>query len=244
MPAYRSSAEAEIRDAVVARLRMIRPKARIMHEVNCSLWGPNRIDVLAVSPAEIISVEIKSERDKLDRLPAQIASMLTMSHHVIAALHEKFLVEGKKPTNKWAAHYERDGVFWRKELPPEAAKATPWVYPERRRAIMGVHQGFDDLASWRQPDQAIQKPNIGSVDMLRADEMRTFCKIMGVPAGRRATLANTIPLIKWACTGEQITKGVCAVLRARECPEADPPIPINYRAPVRAETVLENSHAD
>ena len=35
MPAYRSSAEAEVRDAVVARLREIRPDARIMHEINC-----------------------------------------------------------------------------------------------------------------------------------------------------------------------------------------------------------------
>ena len=65
MPAYRSEAEADVRDAVVARLRTIRPDARIMHEVNCSLFGPNRIDVIAVSPQEIISVEVKSAKDKL-----------------------------------------------------------------------------------------------------------------------------------------------------------------------------------
>lgn len=242
MPAYRSSAEAKIRDAVVDRLRTIRPKARIMHEVNCSLWGPNRIDVLAVSPAEIIAVEVKSEKDKLDRLPAQIASMSTMSHHVIAALHEKHLVECSEPTNKWAAHYERDGELWRKEMPQEAKGAIPWVYPERRRTMMDVHQGFDDLANWRQPDQAIQRPNVGSVDMLRVSEMRTFCEIMGVAAGKRATLKNTIPLIKWLCTGEQITKGVCAILRARDCPEADPPIPICDAVLPHAKQILEAVH--
>lgn len=241
MPAYRSSAEAEIRDAVVERLREIRPKARIMHEVNCSLWGPNRIDVLAVSPAEIISVEVKSERDKLDRLPAQIASMLTMSHHVIVALHEKHLVEREEPTNKWAAHYERDGIYRIKEIPQEASGAIPWVYPERWRAMMNVHQGFDRLANWRHPDQVTQRANIDSIDMLRVGEMRVFCEIMGIPAGKRATLTSILPLIKWTCTGEQITKGVCAVLRARECPEADAPLPIQIQ---RQEKFMESSYND
>lgn len=104
MPAYRSDAEAEVRDAVVSRLRAIRPVARITHEVNCAVWGPNRIDVVAVSLSEIISIEVKSARDKLTRLPAQSESMRGMSHHVIAALHEKFLVE--RETNKLAAHSE------------------------------------------------------------------------------------------------------------------------------------------
>ncbi|WP_278118673.1 hypothetical protein [Mesorhizobium sp. WSM4887] len=74
MPAYRSSAEAEIRDAAVARLRQRRPNARIIHEINVSSNGPNRIDVLAVDRAEIIACEVKSAKDKLDRLPAQLTS--------------------------------------------------------------------------------------------------------------------------------------------------------------------------
>ncbi len=107
MPAYRSSAEAEIRDAVVARIRKQRPGARIIHEINVSTYGPNRIDVLAVDRAEIIAVEIKSAKDKLDRLPAQIAAMRGAAHRVVAAIHEKFLVE--QVTNEFAAHEERDG---------------------------------------------------------------------------------------------------------------------------------------
>lgn len=72
MPAYRSEAEREVREAVVARLRLIRPDARIINEINASAFG-NRIDVMAVSRTEIISVEIKSKKDKLSRLPKQIA---------------------------------------------------------------------------------------------------------------------------------------------------------------------------
>jgi hypothetical protein len=74
MPAYRSSDEGEIREAVVAHLLTLRPSARIIHELNCSTYGPNRIDVRAVTPAEILAVEINSQKDKLDRLPAQIAA--------------------------------------------------------------------------------------------------------------------------------------------------------------------------
>ncbi|WP_292173967.1 hypothetical protein [Mesorhizobium sp.] len=85
MPAYRSSAEADIRDAAVAKIRQRRPNARIIHEINVSSHGPNRIDVLAVDRAEIIACEVKSAKDKLDRLPAQVASMFGAAHHVIAA---------------------------------------------------------------------------------------------------------------------------------------------------------------
>ena len=223
MPAYRSPAEAEVRDAVVARLRQHRPQARIMHEVNCSLFGPNRIDVIAVSPAEIISVEVKSRKDKLDRLPAQIASMRGMSHHVIAALHEKFLVERPEPTNRFAAHYERDGEFWMRCEPPEAKGAIPWIYPETRRAMMDVVSGGNDfLAVWRKPQPAIQAALPGAIDMLWAEEMRDFCALVGIEARKSDSRARLLPLIRWRCTGEQITKGVCQILRARRCIEADP----------------------
>lgn len=78
---------------LVERLRRIRPEARIIHEIQSACQGPNRIDLIAVSRSEIIAVEIKSERDKLDRLPAQVGAMLGCAHHVIAALHERFLAE-------------------------------------------------------------------------------------------------------------------------------------------------------
>lgn len=114
MPAYRSEAEGEIRQAVVARLREIRPDARIMHEVNASSFG-NRIDVLAVDRAEIIAVEIKSERDKLDRLSDQVAAMKGCAHHVIAAVHEKFGLAAVRDATKWRAEhwfYPSEIKYW------------------------------------------------------------------------------------------------------------------------------------
>lgn len=231
MPAYRSSAEGEIRTAVVDRLRIIRPNARIMHEVNCACFGPNRIDVIAVDTAEIIAVEIKSEKDKLTRLAAQIASMRTMSHHVIAALHEKFLVEWERPTNESSAHYERDGQFWMRDVPREARDAIPWVFPERRRTMQAdVHPSHDRLAVWKRPDDKFQSANLGCLDMLWAEEMRLFCQMNGLHVTARSSRGSMLPLIRWNCTGGQITKGVCAILRARKCPEADAPIELKVAA--------------
>lgn len=224
MPAYRSPAEGEIRDAVVARLREIRPQARIIHEIACAVYGPNRIDLIAVSPAEIIAVEVKSAKDKLDRLPAQVASMLRMSHHTIAAIHEKFLVEQK--TNEWSAHYERDGVLYVRREPDQCQGAVTWVFPERWRAIKPkVSGGYDSTASWRQPRLALQEalPS-GALNMLWADELRDLCHGLHISVGKRTPRDECLRALRWHATGQEITKAICRTLRQRPCTEADDPI--------------------
>jgi len=227
MPAYRSSAEAEVREAVVERLRLIRPEARIIHEINVSTYGPTRVDVLAVSPAEIIAVEVKSAKDKLDRLPSQIANMLGCAHHVVAALHEKFLVEVE--TNKHAAHYERDGRFYLRNLPENTGIRHPvraWVFPEKRRAMKSVAEGgFDRLAYWDQPEFTYEAPLPASaLDMLWRDELSNLCGRLGVSSGRRSNMLDLARALRWHCSGRELTKGICSALRARRCVEADPEI--------------------
>ena len=220
MPAYRSEAEGEIREAVVAYLREHRPSARIMHEVNASSFG-NRIDVLAVSEAEIIAVEIKSAKDKLDRLPDQLAAMRRCSHHVIAALHEKFLVPRKCGAH--AAHFEKDGEFFLGEVPQPVGIREGWVYPIRPRCLKP--NWFDDLQRWHLPSPAIQQPlPSGALDMLWANELRAMASRFGVSATRRATMAHLTAALRWQLSGRDLTRGICAALRARPCVEADPAI--------------------
>lgn len=193
MPAYRSSAEAEVRDAVVARLRAIRPEARIMHEVNASSFG-NRIDVLAVSRAEIIAVEIKSERDKLDRLPDQVKAMKGCAHHVVAAVHEKFGLAAVKEATGWRAHH--------------------WFYPA-------------EIEFWTEPRTAITLPlPSGAIDMLWREELLAMCGQFGVCVPKRPTMGQMIPALRWQLTGRDLTLGICAALRARNCIEADEAIPL------------------
>jgi len=82
-----SQAERDMRDLVVRRLRELRPEARIIHEVNCGGSGSPRIDVVAVSPEELIGVEIKSERDSLDRLEHQVGHFRER-FHLVLCLHD------------------------------------------------------------------------------------------------------------------------------------------------------------
>ena len=219
MPAYRSEAEAEVRTAVVDRLRKLRPDARIMHEVNASSYG-NRIDVLAVCPAEIIAVEIKSAKDKLDRLPDQLEAMRGCAHAAIAALHEKFLVETK--TNKFAGTIERDGAFFYMARPDVAPWGGTWIFPERRRAPEKWH---DELFPWTEPDPAVQQPlPARAIDMLWRDELLTMCGRFGVSVPRRAGMLVMVNALRWQLSGRDLTRGICAALRERACIEADPPI--------------------
>ncbi|MBN7760302.1 NERD domain-containing protein [Nitratireductor aquibiodomus] len=209
MPAYRSAAEAEIREAVVSKIRMERPGYRIIHEINARDFG-NRIDVLAVGPAEIIAVEIKSEKDKLDRLPAQIAAMRGAAHHTIAAIHEKFLVPAP-----WAKGYKAV------QAPKEAKGATIWAYPEAG-AEAGRTYG---CAAWDFPRQAVTAMlPADAIHMLWRAELHELCNRLHVSLGKRPNMAQMVNALRWNCTGSELTKGICTMLRARKCIEADPEI--------------------
>lgn len=232
MPAYRSPAEGEIREAVVAHLRARRPSARIIHEINAvnmTAGRTTRIDVLAVGPDDMVAVEIKSERDKLDRLPAQMEAMQRVAHYAIAALHEKFLVE--RPTNEFAAHYERDGVHYQMALPSDPValhRAITWVYPRQARAL---RPDYDYLARW----DLSAAPGMttlpeAALDMLWREELADLCGRLKIATGRRSTRSDMMRDLRWQCSGKEITRGICTALRARECVEADPPIRETGRA--------------
>lgn len=213
MPAYRSSAEADIRDPVVARLRVLVPGCRIIHEIN--FWsGPhtvNRIDVLAVSQTRIVAVEIKSERDKIDRLPDQIAAMRQCSHHVIAALHEKFLTRGETAI----------GPLW--SAPKECRGAKLWPWPEAER------KGLSEWGKWNliEPrEKTFLTPPSAALDLLWRDELREIVARRGLT--RRGTsgmnMAQLSDAIRWNMTGQDVTRDLCRALRFRKCTEADPAI--------------------
>lgn len=223
MPAYRSSAEAEIRDAVVARIRECRPNARIIHEINVSTYGPNRIDLIAVERSEIIACEIKSAKDKLDRLDAQVSAMKGVAHYVVAAIHEKFLKESK--THEQAAHYQRDGEFYLKTYPDNWHHGIEtWVFPKVRRCL-DESWNYDRLDKWDlkpyRPDAPLPA---AAIDMLWRDELYELCGILRVPAARKSTMPEMVSALRWHCNGKELTRGVCGMLRARRCVEADPEI--------------------
>ena len=211
MPAYRSEAEAEIRDPVVCRLRELMPSARIIHEIQCATWGPNRIDVLAVTDRKIVAVEIKSSKDKLDRLPKQISSMNSCAHHVIAALHSKFFRIIETPNaGTWIDH------------PKEAGASQVWGFDLPEANGVEQYRRHELSSRWDKPSSC---PPDGAIDMLWRKELREIAARRKLhSATSRLTIPELIDVIKWNMNWSEITAEVCAALRRRECPEADAPV--------------------
>lgn len=209
MPAARSNAETEIREAVVARLRHFRPGSRIIHEINI-FERRNRVDVMAVDRTEIITVEIKSEKDKLDRLTDQLAAMRRCSHISIAALHRRFMPEVTDLSTP-----RLDGV-------PHDVET--WWYPSAADMAEAHHPAFN----WTEPDL---RRSLGrclpemALSMLWRAELLQLCADAGVSTDRSADMECLKRAIRWQATGSDITKGICRALRRRDpCAEADPPI--------------------
>lgn len=223
MPAYRSSDEADIRNDVVLNIRCHWPSARIIHEINVSGQGSNRIDVLAVAPESIIAVEIKSKKDKLDRLPEQMRAMRRVAHFPIAAIHEKFLVEQK--TNRYNAwRTGADGEHYCGALPEclRPISGATWVWPLRRRAMGTNHDSFEN---WRLgPVPWARALPDGALGMLWADELRILCAELRIGVSRTTVMSECIRLLRWNATGAEITRGICRALRRRKCVEADAPM--------------------
>lgn len=207
MPAYRSEAEAEIRVPVVERLREIIPGCRIIHEINAASFG-NRIDVLAVGRDRIAAVEIKSSKDKLDRLEDQLTAMRGVAHHVFAAIHEKFLEDRPKINCV---------------VPPEQCRraCAVWVYPRRERGGWSPGSEWEARARWVKPEVCLPA---NAIHALWRDELHAICRGLNVGAVSKLTMPEAIDLIRWHMTGAEITRAICAALRARECVEADAPI--------------------
>lgn len=82
-----SEAEERIRAKAEVWLRQRVPDARIIHELVLEQGG-SRIDLAAVTSDMIVAVEIKSERDVLDRLNSQLEAAMKVADHVILAASE------------------------------------------------------------------------------------------------------------------------------------------------------------
>lgn len=193
----RSAAEQEIRTAVVDRLRMLRPNARICHEVNCGVWGQTRMDLIAVDVAEIIGVEIKSEKDVMKRADKQLKGMRDVAHHSILALHE---------------------IHYAKFVPKLDYGQISWVYPEQTRGV----NWDNDTGPWRAPEQKMQSalPST-AIRLLWRDELAWLCDYLRISRGKRATMDQMVQALWWHATGKEITAGICAALRHRRFVEAD-----------------------
>jgi hypothetical protein len=237
----RSSAEVEIREAVVKRFRELWPDARIIHEMNVE-HGSSRADVVAVQPDRLWICEIKSEKDTLTRLASQLADFGPACHSLIVAVHEKWTVRGsiEVPLRVLPSGRTRGG--YTQSTPSEIEKASTyaprfeqWVYPEPVRTY-----GRD----WGMPVSYRVPWHHKMLRLLWSDELRAVAADHRVAHTSRTPGSKLAPDLCRLLTGEQIERSVCKYLRARSFAEADPPILIAKRdfpahpASVRQEALL------
>lgn len=200
-----SSAEERIRAKAETMLRSLFPDARIIHELVLKQGGV-RIDLAAVRPGFIAAVEIKSERDVLTRLPDQVEAAL--------AVTDMFAVCVAPGQAEKVGKWHTDATKVKVRLPYGA------------HLLVETDDGFDTQYSPFDPDwrgfDRIQSRLCNPADrleMLWAEELKLISqrpKLSRQPAKHH--ICETM-------NGRQIREAVCAALRARPFPRADPVIP-------------------
>ncbi|TIL30008.1 hypothetical protein [Mesorhizobium sp.] len=206
----RSSAEWEIRDALVAHLRVQMPKARVVHELVC---GSNRADVAAIEPDWIVLFEIKSERDVLARTAKQMETFRQAAHAAVLVAHIKWF--DQKPYANGSPR-----LAW----PADREYGTDiWCYPEQES------NSYPLTYRWRLPARSYTQPHARlMLDMLHKAELIEECGRHRISTSARSTCHDMIEQMVWLMTGREICQAVCRQLRARHFPEAD--AAINYSA--------------
>lgn len=183
-----SEAEERIRAKAEAALREEWPDARIIHELMLQQGGC-RIDLAAVTRDRIIAVEIKSERDTLDRLKEQARQAELVADYFTAVVAEKHY------NDAWQRHHVSIlAVCKEDDARPHFARS--------RRFVME--------ATCNAPAR---------LQMLWAEELRRLAE-----TGARASRSYSIRLASETLTGAEVRRRVCAMLRARSFPRADPAI--------------------
>lgn len=192
-PTNRSSEEMEMRALIVPEMRRRWPDARIIHELP-TRYSTNRIDLAAVTETRIVTVEIKSSRDVLTRLEKQLMAFHSVSSLMVVALAPAWLDD--------AVHAAQIAGLVRK---------TGYSFTETWKVCVAT--GSIENDGWsrgtRQPWAAHM------LDMLHVTELHCVGGIHGIGVGPRAVHKHLVTRLADALTGRQVTRSVCAALRAR-----------------------------
>tara|TARA_R110000868_G_scaffold34552_18_gene124807 strand:- start:575 stop:1210 length:636 start_codon:yes stop_codon:yes gene_type:complete len=207
-----SAAEERIRGKAEVMLRRLFPDARIIHELVLKQGGV-RIDLAAVSPGFLAAIEVKSERDVLTRLPEQTAEAMRVTDLFGVCVAAK--------------HADKIGAYYHSK---ETVKV---LLPYGAHLLTETDEGFITRSSpfdpgWMGYDRIQSKlcNPADRLEMLWADELKVI-------AGHRKLSRQ--PAKHFICetmNGRQIREAVCAALRARHFPRADPAIPLVLNEPV------------
>jgi hypothetical protein len=182
-----SASEERIRLKAEHALRAAYPEARIIHELVVE-QGSCRLDLAAVTPTRLILVEVKSEKDVLDRLEKQVRKAKAVADGVLVVTTHKHIDKARKV----------------------AGYRTTCLEDDVSRFLEGYHRRDVLEAATNAPAR---------LGMLWAQELRIVAGM-----GRKSTRTHCIRFAADNLTGAECRMRVCAALRAREFPRADPPV--------------------
>lgn len=216
-----SAAEIGMRKAVEAWGRQRWPGARVVHEL---VVGQRRIDMAFIARDHLVGVEIKSERDVIDRLDGQLA---TFAKHI----PEVWLAIDRKWTDQDHGNWTVGRITVSEGIAIEGLIRTNAA-------------GGSFTSQW--PARVARRITVQMLDLLWAGELQSIAARHGLGLPKRASMGRTIPAIARALTGDQIVAEVCAELRARNAfprfPASDPPVPLPAgHAPRRFEAAASGS---
>ena len=215
-----SEAEIRLRIKAEALLRVVFPSARIVHEFD--LRGV-RLDLAAITDETIVLVEIKSERDTLDRLANQVKSALSIGGEVWIVYADRWEAQIRQRCQSQdeskPIYLANGGLTWGPNALYIPGLSGCALLREEGAALTSGH-GFDPRNRRRIRDRFNNRRLLG---LLHKGELLALAKPLG---GRvRHDTYTLIDLCHEHLTGREIRRGAMAALRARNFWKADPATP-------------------
>jgi hypothetical protein len=224
MKPRRSAEEGVMRELCVAELRKRYLDARIIHELPLR-YSSNRIDLAAVTPDKIVSLEIKSSRDVADRLEDQIRAFIPVSHRIIVALAPKWNPEPeyekvpiRAPFGGWT--YNRTN-----ETTVQAALRRIGE-PRMIETWKCCHEsGLSDHDLERMHRDSYPWP-VKMLDVLWVSELKEVAARHRVSFDKRTPHLKLVTACCDVMTSREIVTAVCRALRERDAFDklSDPPV--------------------
>lgn len=214
----RSSEEMQMRALIAPHLRSAYPGSRIIHELPLR-YSTSRIDMAAVLPDKIVSVEIKSSKDTLSRLHAQLLGFAPICDRVVVALAPRWneQLPDKREAREWG---------WSSSPQYTEAQQIVRDLPYRHIAIWTVDHETGDVTPTK-PCNDLRLPWFAELlDVLHVAELLEVAQLHRISVARRPTHEHLVGQCAELMTGREIRRAVCRALRARSgfAKESDPPI--------------------
>jgi hypothetical protein len=219
----RSSEELAMRDLVVPELRRRWPTARIIHELP-TRYSSNRIDLAAVTEDVLIGVEIKSSRDVIDRLEAQLRAFEPICHGLLVCLAPKWNLKlpSVERKTKLGTAFDQQWTEAQEVVRRVSTLIPIWTVD----AAAGAVDSEDGWILERRYLQERKPWSAKMLDVLHVSELVRVAERHQIATGRRDNHSTLVRACHDMMRPPEISRAVCRALRERSafCAGTDAPI--------------------